>query len=121
MKYSCYLCTKEVAQKDPKAKNKTTHGERVKPLENYRSVDVYLTNGDYTVVYATPVCDKCLGFLTADKTHWEELASALIKMIKDHPPHAEFDDLTKDGKAIYPIAVKDLTDTLKAEGVISCQ
>ncbi len=120
MSYACYLCLKEIAIEDAGSKNKTTHGVNIKPLENYRSVDVFLTDGEYTVAYATPVCSNCLKFILDDKSYWQELMDGLIAMIEKHHPHPEFDDLKKSGNPIFVSTVNDLTETLIKDGVIQC-
>lgn len=121
MNYQCYLCTKQIAKTDPKSTHKTTHGVSVQPLENYRSVDVLLTNGEYTVAYATPVCDQCLAYLLKEKSYWHELKASLLAMLESHPPHPELDDLRKARLPLYITDVKDLTKNLEKDGVIQCQ
>lgn len=116
---------------DSNSKHRNTSGEGIKLTPEYAAVDVWLSNGEFTGVYATQVCVDCAYeiFNAVDKEDLlQKLKQNLLQAINEanekrnplkedlYGPRHLFEN--EKEKPIQLVNVEDLTIELQENGIL---
>lgn len=115
----CYCCDKTIIIEG--GISKTSTGDNVTASEDYRSIDIHLSDGHRVIAFATPVCKECLELLLKENKKGSNTLRVKEKLINNCKKEKNwgFGD-NFFNKPLSVVGVADLTKDLVESGIIKC-